>query len=70
MPEKVSVTFVQEMNSWEGVYRIGSTYLCDKAIAERLCASGYVKFTEPTAAAVEVVPVAQPVSKSRKLIKP
>ncbi len=69
MSEKVSVTFVQEMNSWEGVYLAGSTYLCDKAIAERLCVSGYVKLTEQ-AAAVEAVPVAQPVSKSRKSIKP
>lgn len=69
MFEKVSVTFVQEMNSWEGVYQVGSTYLCDKAIAERLHASGYVKFTVAPAAAVEAVPVAQPVSKSRKSIK-
>lgn len=45
MTEQISVTFIREMNSWEGVYLVGATYLCRKDIAARLCGEGFVKLT-------------------------
>ena len=54
MIHKVSITFLREMNSWEGVFAKGSTHECAEPIAEQLRKEGYVSISQVKAAAPEL----------------
>lgn len=66
MNEKVSVTFLRDMNSWEGLFPKGTTHLCELPMAEALAVEGYVTLSPVAVAPVESAPVEPAPAASRK----